>query len=385
MQADGSARLKLAVIIDGGAVQRFALDALDAIEGADEITVFSCTNTRMSRQALRHGAYYALNLLSVRNRLTRSVPVESGTKRIARRIEFESGYDGAWQVLPPAIVDELNKCGFDVILKFGMGLLRVPSEAELPVPILSYHHGDPDKYRGRPAGFWEMVEGAPVVGQVVQVIGNRLDAGRIVAYAETKTFPWSYRATLLEAFRHSPLIINQAIRNAIARNYLPKPCMGRNWRLPSNAAVLGFGARMGSHPRGGFAYGAALEKAWSVSRAPVAGDALPKLVTGGDFPHRRNGARWEPTAGYSFYADPFYSRDLKAVLVEALDARSSRGAILAVSRHRTPSGDRGARPPVLPLHCGHRRPRDHPSGKARAGRPRASIRWKARNCGSTAS
>ncbi len=331
MQADGPARLKLAVIVDGSAVQRFALDALDAVEGADEITVFSCTNTRLTRRLVRHGAYYALNLLSVRNRLTRSVPVTAGTKRIARQLEFESGYEGAWQVLPPGIVDELRSGGFDVILKFGMGLLRVPAEDELPVPILSYHHGDPDRYRGRPAGFWELVEGAPVMGQVVQVIGNRLDAGKIVAYAQTKTFPWSYRATLLEAFRHSPLIINQAIRNAVSRNYLPKPCSGRNWRLPSNAAVVGLSARMGSKLARRLAYGAAVEKAWNVSSAPLAADALGKLLTGGDFPPPAQWRTIEPARGYSFYADPFYSRDLQAILVEALDSRSSRGAILAVS------------------------------------------------------
>ncbi len=323
--------MKLAVIVDGSAVQRFALNALDAIEGADEITVFSCTNTRLTRRLVRHGAYYALNLLSVRNRLTRSVPVTAGTKRIARQVAFESGYDGAWQVLPPGIVEELESGGFDVILKFGMGLLRVPPEDELPVPILSYHHGDPDQYRGRPAGFWELVEGAPVIGQVVQVIGNRLDAGKIVAYAETKTFAWSYRATLLEAFRHSPLIINQAIRNAIARKHLPKPCAGRNCRLPANAAVLGFGARMGAQLARRLAYGAAVEKAWNVSTAPVAEDALPKLASGGAFPPPAQWRTIEPAHGYSFYADPFYSRDLQAILVEALDARSSRGAILAVS------------------------------------------------------
>ena len=82
--------LKLAVIVDNGAVQRFALDALDAITGTDEITVFSCTNTRLPKRWLRHGAYYALNLLTVRNRLTRFVPVTAGSKRVARQVEFES-------------------------------------------------------------------------------------------------------------------------------------------------------------------------------------------------------------------------------------------------------------------------------------------------------
>jgi hypothetical protein len=58
--------LRLAVIVDGDAVQRFALDALDAVTGTDEITVYSCTNTRIRKRWFRHAAYYALNLLTVR-------------------------------------------------------------------------------------------------------------------------------------------------------------------------------------------------------------------------------------------------------------------------------------------------------------------------------
>ena len=225
-------KLKLAVIVDGDAVQRFALDALDAITGTDEIAVFSCTNTGIRRRWLRHAAYYSLNLLTVRNRLTRTVPIGAGRKKITQSKVFASDYNGAWQVRPPAIVEELN--GFDVVLKFGMGLLRVPPPEALSTPILSFHHGDPDRYRGRPAGFWEMTENAPVMGQVVQVIGNRLDAGKVVAFAETKVFPWSYRATLLEAYRHSPRIMDSAVRNAISGVYHSKRSEGRNCRLPSN-------------------------------------------------------------------------------------------------------------------------------------------------------
>ena len=73
----------------------------------------------------------------------------------------------------------------DAIVKFGLGLLRVPDRTVLPIPILSFHHGDPGAYRGRPAGFWELIEGASFVGQVVQILRNRLDAGRVVAFAGT--------------------------------------------------------------------------------------------------------------------------------------------------------------------------------------------------------
>ena len=323
--------LKLAVIADNGLVQRFAIDALDAVVGTDELTVFSCTNSRSRRRWLRHGAYYALNLLTVRNQLTRFVPVNSGKKRIARRVDFESDYDGVWQVLPQHVLDELRGGGFDVILKFGMGLLRMPDIRQLSTPILSYHHGDPDRYRGRPAGFWEMWENQPVMGQIVQVISNRLDAGKVVAFAETKVFSWSYRSTLIEAFRHSPLIINTAIRNAFAGTYLDKESEGRNCRLPTNATVVRFIARTAAQSARRLLYGAFKEKKWRVSTAQI--DESQALST---LPEPGSWQTLPIKAGYTFYADPFFCGE-DSILVEALCARSGVGEIVRIEKdgHRT--------------------------------------------------
>jgi hypothetical protein len=322
--------VKIAVLIDGDKVQRFALDCLDAISGTDEITIFSCTNSRWRRSWFRHGVYYLLNLAAVRNGLTRPVPIASGRKRIAHRVEFASDYDGVWQKLPPDVVGALASGGFDVVLKFGMGLLRVPDARELPVPILSYHHGDPDHYRGRPAGFWEIVDGAPVLGQVVQVIGNRLDAGRVVAFAETRVIPWSYRATLMEAFRHSPLIINAAIRNAVDGAAIDKRSEGRNCRLPSSGQTTLFTLKMASRFVTRLLYGAFIEKGWRVSTAPGGTKRVADLVAGEPWPPSAAWTDLPIARGYSIYADPFFTTQPPGIVLEALDARTGIGRILFI-------------------------------------------------------
>lgn len=331
--------IKVAVFADGDHIQRFALDALDAVEGCAEISLFSCTNTRTRKRLGKHGLYYALNLVSVRNRWTRGVPIAQSTKRIAETVSFETDYEGMWQVLPAAIVDRLREGGYDVILKFGMSLLRVPPHERLPVPILSYHHGDPDLYRGRPAGFWEMKDGRSVMGQIVQVIGNRLDAGQVVAFAETKVHAHSYKATLVEAFRHSPLLINTAIRNAIAGTYLAKPCQGRNYRLPSHLTVLSFVLTMMRKLLGRLVYGAVFEKKWRVSTAPAPAEGAASLFTGAAFPEPERWRTIEPDAGFTFYADPFFSARPPGILVEGLNRRTGLGEIVLVAdgAHRTVS------------------------------------------------
>lgn len=336
-------RLRIAVIIDGGTVEKLAADALDAIEGAAEIAVFSCSNTRRRRHPLKHAAYYALNLVTVRNRFTRRVNLKQSEKTLRPMVIFNSRYEGAWQVLPEDIVDAL--AGFDVILKFGMGLLRVPPIERLPVPILSYHHGDPDKYRGRPAGFWEIASGEPAMGQVVQVIENRLDAGRVVAYAETKVFPWSYRATLKESYRHSALIINQAIRNSLDGVSLAKTRNGRNFRLPTNFTVVKFVARMAAKYAARMAYGAFLQKCWRVSIAPSSTESL-KGALAGSFPDSSKWRTIPVQKPYVFYADPFFSEKPPGLLVEAVENVSGLGEIVYVSegdveRHRSISNESG--------------------------------------------
>lgn len=322
--------LRVAVITDGAAVPRFGLEALDALSGCDSVTVFACTNTRFTRRAVKHGAYYLLTLLVARNPWTRTVPLRSGSKRIDRVVEFESGWEGAWQTLPDPVIDAIREGGFDVVLKFGMGLLRIPPPERLPVPILSWHHGDPDLYRGRPAGYWEMVHGHPVMGQIVQVLGNRLDAGKVVAFAETRVVPYSFRKTLAEAYRHSSLMINEAVRNAIAGTYLPKPCTGRNYRLPSNAGVAAFLARTAWQAVGRAVYGVTQEKKWQVSLARAGPEALAGLVEGGAFPPADQWRTIPTGRRYTYYADPFFSEEPPGVLVEALERKSGLGELVLV-------------------------------------------------------
>lgn len=317
--------LKIAVIVDNHALSRFERDVIDAIRDCDSISVFSCRNTRTRKRPLQHGAYYALNLLAVRNAQTRRVAVATSNKAVGESIEFDSIYDGAWQSLPPAVIERMRDLAPDVILRFGMSLMRVPPD--LGAPILSYHHGDPDKYRGRPAGFYELINGEPAVGQIVQVLSDRLDAGAVVAYAETRAMPHSWRATLTESFRHSPLIINEAICNALSGRDLGKTSKGRNYRLPSNWTVVRFAAARGGAMLRRLVYGALFEKAWRVSTAAVE----PKSAIDGAFPDRRGWQTAPLSPGHTLHADPFFAPEGGDLLVEGISRRTGKGELLRLS------------------------------------------------------
>jgi hypothetical protein len=81
----------------------------------------------------------------------------------------------------------------DVALRFGFRILK---GAILRVPkygVWSYHHGDNTKYRGGPPGFWEVMEGEPTTGAILQVLSEELDNGRVIYRACAETDPFSVR------------------------------------------------------------------------------------------------------------------------------------------------------------------------------------------------
>ena len=298
-------------------------DALARAAADCDLIVLNCTNSHFPRRPLRNGLYYLLNILSLRSDRTRAVPLPEGL-RIRSTIDFESEQDGAWQRLPPALLERLGNEKPDCLVKFGMGLLRVPGD--LPCPILSYHHGDPRRFRGRPAGFYELAKGAAMVGQVVQILSDKLDSGKVVAFAETRVSPHSYKATMADCYGLSPLLLAPALRNALAGRTLAIEPNGKNYRLPSNFTVLRFAASLAAAKLGRLARGAFVEKAWQCASAPV-GPGLASLIAG--FPPRQD---WsvEPTpARYNFLADPF-PHPSGGMLVEAFRRSDGQGDIVHV-------------------------------------------------------
>lgn len=314
-------RMRVGVIVDRLQVTAWQAEALRSLGSEARFIIYNCTNSEAPRRRLRHAGYYLLRLLSLNLRIMKSVPFPSDLHGIAT-FDFQSGNDGAWQTLPAHLLNRMQNDAPEVLLKFGMGLLRVPSH--LAIPILSYHHGDPRDYRGRPAGFYELLHRQTSVGQVVQRLTDRLDAGAVLAYGETKALAHSWRATMAEAFARSPLLLLPAVRNAKSGISLPLVPAGRNYRLPSNRLVLRFVlGRMSALARR-IAYGLFFEKAWRIAEAHIGNPAsLMKR-----FPDR---GRWRVIGlprRYHFIADPFYASS-EILLAEAF--RGGRGEIVQVS------------------------------------------------------
>lgn len=316
--------MRIGLIVDNNRLNRWQAEALLKITANTEFFVYNCTNCRPSPRRLRYASYYALRVAALTTRMTRAVGLPCAL-RIAETLDFECGFDGQWQTLPPWLIEKFREHAPRFLIKFGMGLLRLPPAIDLP--ILSYHHGDPREFRGRPAGFYELLQNRQTVGQVVQLLSNSLDAGEVIAFAETRTYPHSYRATMDEAYRCSPLLLPVAIRNVTGGIRLPLRPEGKNYRLPSNWTVIRFVAARTAGLARRVAYGLCLEKAWQVAEGPLQIDdsGLPQTLP--------DPAQWrviENPAGYRFTADPFYHPSEEGLLVEALRTRTGLGEIVKI-------------------------------------------------------
>lgn len=91
----------------------------------------------------------------------------------------------------------------DFILRFAFGIIRGGMLEAARFGIWSFHHGDEEKYRGGPAGFWEIFRDDPVNGLILQQLTSRLDGGIILKKGFLKTIRHSWRENLEQLYKTS--------------------------------------------------------------------------------------------------------------------------------------------------------------------------------------
>ncbi len=103
----------------------------------------------------------------------------------------------------PADLNALRDLDIDVLLRFGFNIIR-GEILELPrYGVWSYHHGDEQKYRGGPPGFWEIMNDDPITGAILQRLTDTLDGGFVLRKGWFKTIDHSLRETVDTVLMHS--------------------------------------------------------------------------------------------------------------------------------------------------------------------------------------
>lgn len=319
--------VRAALLVSPGGLPDWLADAIQMalVHGVEVPLILCCENPMHTRRPLKHLFYYALNLLVMRRGDEERVRTidELGLAGAARfAFRAEPSARRGWQRIPDAVGVAVREHRCDVVIKAGMGLVENPEASGAPLGMLSYHHGDPSCYRGRPAGFWEMMNGESTMGMMVQRLNDKLDAGVVLAFGRTKVYPHSYGLTLSQVRRSSSALLLKAIRAAQAQTTVEVPTKGKNFRLPSNSQVCVFLASLWLAKLRRIYYGAFMQKEWHVGTGP----AVKQM----DGESRLSEPMAVPTPkGYVFLADCFWSQD-GHIYAEALKASRGVAEIIKV-------------------------------------------------------
>jgi folate-dependent phosphoribosylglycinamide formyltransferase PurN len=146
--------------------------------------------------------------------------------------------DGVGNKLPSEAISALENT--DIAIRFGFGIIKGKTLDAPTHGVLSYHHGDITKYRGRPVGFYEFINNESVAGVTVQRLSERLDAGEIVATTHCEIADCrSLREVRERLFTASPPLLSEAVIRLRDERPSRKPeTLGTIYSTPAASDVL---------------------------------------------------------------------------------------------------------------------------------------------------
>ena len=147
---------------------------------------------------------------------------------------------------PEEAIKEIRAYDLDVALSFGFRILKGDALKIARHGVWSFHHGDNLVNRGGPAGFWEVMDGIPVTGSVLQVLTEDLDNGVVIYRSLSPTADrFSVKANRNNLYWKSCAFVMRKLRDLAEGQPLCtpetqpyRPYSQRLYRMPTNAEMF---------------------------------------------------------------------------------------------------------------------------------------------------
>lgn len=322
-------KLKAALILDNLGLKKWQeLALLEAADLLDIKLILNCNNTKVEKKSVKNFLYYSLNQFMSKNSLAQCSDYLISNEKV---VDFDSIYQDSWQFIPKDILNYIEDEDINVVIKFGMSSLRI-DKSLVDIPVLSYRHGDPAKFKGRSAGFYELLYNEDKSTLTIENLTSDVDKNEILAFAESKLVHYSYKKSAGQFYQQSQFLLRKAIINIKAGHTICLDTNGKKYQSPDNFMVIGFFLLLLSKRIKHLGYGAFFEKKWKVGTTTF----IPSLI-GDNIIDSSSIDEFPIEAGYSFYADPFFSLDGSKVRLEALSSKSGLGDIIEVNLDKTDS------------------------------------------------
>jgi hypothetical protein len=146
-------------------------------------------------------------------------------------------------VFEDADVARIRDARVDVLVRLGFRILRGDILNAARYGIWSWHHGDNTRYRGGPPCFWEVMEGEPVTGTILQRLTEALDDGEVLYRSWGSTNVNSVLRSSLQPYWKGAEFLARALRDVQLGlpTHEARPPIPYNHRLyvaPSNREML---------------------------------------------------------------------------------------------------------------------------------------------------
>lgn len=226
-------------------------------------------------------------------------------------------------------LEKIRSYQLDFILRFGFSIIKGEILNVPKYGVWSYHHDDPEKYRGVPTGFWEIYYHDPVNAAVLQRLTDKIDAGMILkkGWFKTQMHSWSGNIDhLYYGTAHWPLQVARAIvhgtQESILQNHAGKK--GKLYKLPSNGKMMTFLWKLFLNKVKFHLHELFRAEKWKVGiirRTP--GEIMDNSIKADEI-------YWLPDAGEAqYFADPFIQKsgDNLYITCERFDYSEGKGSI----------------------------------------------------------
>ncbi|HEU4432432.1 MAG TPA: hypothetical protein VFR51_03495 [Pyrinomonadaceae bacterium] len=148
---------------------------------------------------------------------------------------------------PEDALKQIRQFNLDVALCFGFRILKGEALKIARHGVWSFHHGDNLVNRGGPAGFWEVMDGSPVTGSVLQILTEDLDNGRVIYRSWSPTADrFSVKANRNNLYWKSAGFVIRKLKELAdgvpigppPESQFYQPYSNRLYRMPTNREML---------------------------------------------------------------------------------------------------------------------------------------------------
>ena len=143
------------------------------------------------------------------------------------------------------IIDEIQDLNLDIILLFGVGIIKGDILKSSKYGVWSHHHGDERAYRGRPACFWEYFYGEKLTGGILQKLSPVLDGGVVLERFFIRNEGLNYVERLNEIQLAGSRAAEKAVKKILNGIHLEDNSdvdrnLGPIYRMPNNLVMILF-------------------------------------------------------------------------------------------------------------------------------------------------